>query len=74
MEYPSGQFWSAVPAISPPLQASCPPLALLITGAEQETEKALVLCNTVQQELTHWCAINTVLVTNPKQSTTHLLL
>lgn len=44
----SGQLRSAILAVSP-FPASWPPLALLITEAEWETQKAFMQCKAVQE-------------------------
>lgn len=58
---------SAVPATPPPnfLLTS----SLLTGGAEWEKEKNSPLCKCCSAKPKHWCAINAVLVTNPKHTT-----
>lgn len=54
----SGEFRSAVPAVS---------LPSLLTGCGK---KAPCCCAGIaQQQTKHWCVINTVLFTNPRHST-----
>lgn len=57
MEYIFSQFESVVPTVSPPSLFPTP--KQLTEGAKRDREKASALIKCCQQELQHWCVINT---------------
>ena len=71
MEYPLGQLWSAVAAVSPP-NSLCSP-SLFTGGAVWEAVKALTLCKHCSAITTTSLCVNPVFSTNPKHSPYQLL-
>lgn len=66
LEYCLGQFSSAAPAVSPPSLLLNPNPMRYPNG---KNRKSWCCASTVQHQIKHLHAINTVLVTNPKPST-----
>lgn len=65
MEYPFGQFGSAVLVMSSAKTWLSP---RLLVGGWNDGETALVLCRAAQQQPELWCVTNTFVGTNAKHS------
>ena len=67
MEHPFGQFRSGVLVLSPPSSLHPPPSPVSVRSV-QEAETSSALYSTPQQHLNHWCVVNIVFLSKPKQS------
>lgn len=59
-----GQLTSAIPVLFSRVHPQ-----VLAGRAAPGAETSSALCSSALQQLTHWCAINTVFILNPKHST-----
>lgn len=72
MKYPFCQFKSAVLAVSPP--KICSPPACSLGKGSVRNRMPQYCASAIQQQLKHWCVIDTVLITDLNSALHGLLL